>query len=118
MNFRLGRWRFRMKKSKVATLVRLGHFVEKQGLVTAPRWSRARFPSCAPCFQLGIGLFHVDPTGSNVERNEVTVPHQRQGAPDSGLRRNMQHAGTVARATHTGIGNSHHVPHACLQELF
>jgi hypothetical protein len=59
----------------------------------------------------------VQPAAGHVQRDQVTVLHQRQRAAGGGLGRGVQHHGAVGGAAHARVADADHVGDALLQHL-
>ena len=71
----------------------------------------------ATAIELLVAHLHAQAAGGHVEFDDVAVAHQRERPADEGFRRDVQHAGAVARAAHARVGDAHHVAHALGQQF-
>src|SRR3954454_891352 len=65
----------------------------------ALRW----FPGRPAHFELGLVHMQMQATRCHIERDRVSVSHQRKRSSGRGLGCNMQHHGAVRRARHAGV---------------
>src|SRR5258706_2806228 len=114
VNFRLGDRRRTLEEIEVAALVGLADMAREDGAVAARELSLGLAPrALAPGELRGVDL-EIELALLDIELDQVAVLYQGKRAADERFRRDVQHAGTVARAAHARIGNAHHVAYALL----
>src|ERR1700722_14196416 len=104
---RLRRSRSSPEKLKIASFVRLRAFVGKQLSVSALVPVFRRPPLLTTVGQFFVRDAQMNPTSLHVQFDHIAVSHQRQRPAHRGFGRNVQYAGSVARAAHGGIADAH-----------
>ena len=113
MNLGIGRRRARCQEIEIAALVGLRHVLRaparrSRAGTSAPAAATppagARAPRRSTC--------SVSRRARHVELDHVAVLDERERAADARLRRDVQHAGAVARAAHPRVRDAHHVANA------
>src|SRR5690606_7192557 len=102
---------------EIAALVGLADVLLEHGAVAALVAWRQRLPFGTATGKLLIGNMEVKPSARNVYLDVITSFDKCQRSADEALRRNMEDAGTVARARHACIGSAEHVAHTRLHQL-
>src|SRR6266850_7750284 len=117
MNLWLGDRRSSLEEVEVAALVGLADVAREDGAVAARELLLRLAPGALPARQLGGFHLEVQLALVDIELDQIAALHQRERTADEGLRRDVQHAGAVARTAHASVGNTHHVAYALLQEF-
>src|SRR3954462_3581958 len=106
-----------LEEVEVAAVIGLLDVLGEHPAIAALEAALGLLPGGAALVELGLRHIKIDGAGSDIERDAVAVPHQRQRSADIRLRSDVQNAGAVAGAAHARIGDAHHVADALLHEL-
>src|SRR5581483_11435115 len=91
-----------LEEVEVAAVIGLLDVLGEHPAIAALEAALGLLPGGAALFQLGFGDIEIDGAGGDVERDAVTILHQRQRTADVGFRRDVQDAGAIAGAAHAG----------------
>src|SRR5918999_3532079 len=105
------------KEVEIAAFVGLSYVAREDRAIAALEFALRLLPGRFSFFQLFFRDFQIQLPLLDIELDEIAIAYQREWAADEGFRRDVQHAGAVARAAHARIRDAHHVAHALLEEL-
>src|SRR5918992_1638957 len=105
------------KEVEIAAFVGLSYVAREDRAIAALEFALRLLPGRFSFFQLFFRDFQIQLPLLDIELDEIAIAYQRERAADEGFRRDVQHAGAVARAAHARIRDAHHVAHALLEEL-
>src|SRR4051812_44614327 len=106
-----------LEEVEVAAVIGLLDVLGEHPAIAALEAAFGLLPGGAALVELGLRHIEIDGAGSDIERDAVAVPHQRQRSADIGFGGYVQNAGAVAGAAHARIGDPHHVADSLLHEL-
>src|SRR5689334_8510691 len=98
MNLRFGDRRRALQKIEVAAFVGLSDMLRIHRSIAARIAYRRRRPGGVPALELVVAHMQMDAARGDVDLDLVACRHERERAADEAFRRDVQNAGTVARA--------------------
>src|SRR5436189_3247884 len=107
VDFRLGNLPPAGEEIEIAAFVGLADMGGEHCAIAAHVARRRLLPRRAAVVELFLADVQMDATRRHVHLDGVPGLYERQRPTDEALRRNMQDAGAVARATHASVRDAH-----------
>src|SRR4249920_2091431 len=118
VNFGFGYCAEWCEKIEIAAVIGLPDVLRIKCAIAARIPWRRLFPVGAASGDFFVRHMEMDAARRHVNLDLVACFHEGKRAADETLGRHMQNAGAVAGAAHARIGNTQHVAHALLHQLF